>query len=281
MHVRFGIVTIVRPLFFLFVLFLWTSILTRQIETYSENNSLLFLVMIVGYGESFIIDFGVLYFSIAFYMVRAAMLTLLLSLFISPIVFDCRDIATIVSWQEQETSVGKYMVQQRCQNKRKTSDKRNRKNLLSENLSTRLMYLINSHFWKYMFNHFIFSLPQVYRRFVVVKASVYLLKLPVVLICFPFLTLPIFTICLGFIHNARQGIFCHCLCSKCQTEDESQAEEEQCEMMPTTVEHLEENSSLGNREDNEEPCRFSLGRNDIVVDEVDKKGKIKKTRTRK
>ena len=214
-------------------------------------------------------------------MVRAAMLTLLLSLFISPIVFDCRDIATIVSWQEQETSVGKYMVQQRCQNKRKKSDKRKQKNLLSENLSTRLMYVINSHFWKYMFNHFIFSLPLVCRRFVVVKASMYLLKLPVVLICFPFLTLPIFTICLGFIHNARRGIFCHCLCSKCQTEDESQAGVEQCEMMPTTVEYLEENSSLGNRADNEEPCRFSLGRNDIVVGEVDKKGEIKKNQDQK
>ena len=163
MHVRFGIVTIVRRLFFLFVLFLWTTILTRQIETYAENNSLLFLVMIVGYGESFIIDFGVLYFSIAFYMVRTAMLTLLLSLFISPIVFDCQDIATIVSWQE--TSVGRYMVQQRCQNKRKTrcqnkrktSDKRNRKNLLSETLSTRLMYLINSHFWIHVQSLHIFT----------------------------------------------------------------------------------------------------------------------------
>ena len=52
-------------------------------------------------------------------------------------------------------------------------------------------------------------------------------------------------------------------------------------MIPTTVQHLVENSSLGNREDNEEPCRFSLGRNDIVVDEVDKKGEIKKNQDQK
>ena len=52
-------------------------------------------------------------------------------------------------------------------------------------------------------------------------------------------------------------------------------------MIPTTVQHPEDNSSLGNHADNEEPCNFSLGRNDIVVDEVDKKGEIKKNQDQK
>ena len=152
MHVRNGMVTVVRRILVLFVLYFWTTLLTYQVTWYFDPP--LMRPSLVTVLQSFGISmwykdmlglgrFNSMYASITF---DTSIRIITHLLFIFPIVFDCRDIATILSWDEGKTSLGKYMLNQGSRN----SQLGKANNVLHENLVRRFQYLINKDFWRYI-----------------------------------------------------------------------------------------------------------------------------------
>ncbi len=119
-------------------------------------------------------------------------------LLLLPVILSSRSLSDIMAWHESDTKLGKHMVRHLNQrnNRRKNSIS------LAENLRTRVRYLAHREFWKYMFEKFLCPIPPIYLRHFPLKVFIYIVKMPVVLVCSLFLTLPIFTVSIGVIHKA-------------------------------------------------------------------------------
>ena len=161
--------------------------------------------------------------------------TILQLVFLCPIITRKCSLSQVLFWDENKTSLGRFML--------KTVDSislhyRNHQSYemrLYTNLTQRLGYLIKKKFYVYMFDYFLLEtpsclklqggLPFFYRArprkekstpsqcvrnqlkqtmCALLRAIWYLIKLPLVILAIPFITLPLFCLLTGLVNNPRK-----------------------------------------------------------------------------
>ena len=212
MHVKLKIVKILRRILLLFLIWFWNFLLIiLNFMYFGEFNTQYFLV--VPYPAIMVtLSLGLVserYESSISNICTSALVQTFLHLpFIFPIFIDPRDISETLSWNEAVTAVGRYMLQDGTVEKETSF--RNSADRLYKLLMTRLSYPFRKRFWSFMFECFLIPLPEQYCKYFVLRNILYILKLPIVLVCVPFLTLPIFTVFPTFIASGG-----HCMCKCC------------------------------------------------------------------
>ena len=142
-----------------------------------------------------------------------AFLTLVQVIGLSSVVFRRQRLCETLYWDEAKTALGKFMQQAEYFHSKYKSYSIEMK--LYKNFGTRLGYLVKKQFWVYLFRYFIITAPQALRtsshNSKVVKllntlATLlwFIIKLPLVLLGVPLLTLPLFTLWNSIFQNPRR-----------------------------------------------------------------------------
>ena len=170
-------------------------------------------------------------------MLSAALTTLIHLFFTFPFVLSPSDLSESLSWNEQKTGVGKYMSKIKMQKPKteKQSDKRRQPlaNPLYVNLRNRLMFLFCKDFWKYMFLQFCIPVPKCCSQNLILTCLFCILKAPVVLLCFPFMTIPFYVIFYGMMHRMKKCVLCR-TCTGAASENTKNASDSEVPFEKTT-----------------------------------------------
>ena len=142
-----------------------------------------------------------------------AFLTLFQVICLSPVIFRKQRLCETFYWDEAKTALGKFMQQAEYFHSKYKSYSIEMK--LYKNFSTRLGYVVKKRFWTYLFQHYIVNTPQVIRPGIhknktskIVNILViilwFVIKLPLLLIGVPLLTLPLFTVLNSIFQNPKR-----------------------------------------------------------------------------
>ena len=223
--VRLRLITVLRRLVCIFAIWIWVIIL---LSISSYQRSFFPFDALQAFGDGYLMISANLlpvhnlfiYHSI---LCQAAIQTALFFIVLSPFFLDPRPLSVTLSWDESKTTVGSYML------KHDSKGVNNHKNCrtLHFNLKLRMKYMLKN-FWRFMFHRFLVPFPTPHTGFIPFRIGFYILKFPLVLVSVALITLPIFTVFLGIVHNTRINSLCRC-----------------CHMYNTAV--IQESNKIGNR----------------------------------